>query len=70
MLILPAAAMIMQLFIVDGAWLVGDSPNYLLGAFGIATLALEAWILVEAAAAWPRAKGVLEPELEKAKNTT
>lgn len=63
MLILPATAMIMQLFVVDGAWLTGDSPNYLLGIFGLATLGLEAWIAAEAAAAWPRAKGVLEPEI-------
>lgn len=67
MLILPATAMIMQLFIGDGAWLTSENPNYLLGAFGLATLALEAWILLEAAAAWPKAKGVLEPELMSSK---
>ncbi len=60
MLILPAAAMISQLFIGDAAWITGENPNYLLATIGIVTLALEAWILVEAAAAWPRAKGLLE----------
>ncbi|MEP4079777.1 carbon starvation protein A [Haloferula sp.] len=60
MLILPATAMIIQLFVGPGAWLTGDKPNYLLSAFGIITLALEAWILIEAKAAWPKAKGVLE----------
>ncbi len=60
MLILPASAMIMQVFIGKGAWLTGDNPNYLLATIGIATLALEAWILIEAAKAWPKAKGILE----------
>jgi carbon starvation protein len=60
MLILPALAMISQLFIGDAAWLTGENPNYLLSSIGLATLGLEAWILFEAAAAWPRAKGMLE----------
>lgn len=60
MLILPAIAMVSQLFIGEGAWITGDSPNPLLGVIGIATLALEAWILIEAASAWPKAKGLLE----------
>ena len=60
MLILPAFAMISQLFIGDAAWITGENPNFLLATIAIATLALEAWILVEAAAAWPRAKGILE----------
>jgi carbon starvation protein len=60
MLALPAAAMIIQLFVGDSAWLTGETPNHLLGAFGIATLALEAWIIIEAFRAWPKAKGILE----------
>lgn len=60
MLILPAIAMVSQLFAGDAAWLTGKNPNYLLSAIGIITLALEAWILVEAAKAWPKAKGILE----------
>ncbi len=64
MLILPATAMVMQLFTGDAAWLTGAHPNYLLGAFGIATLALEAWIVIEAIKAWPKAKGVLELQPE------
>lgn len=60
MLILPAIAMISQLFVGDSAWLTGKNPNYLLSAIGIITLVLEAWILVEAAKAWPKAKGILE----------
>jgi carbon starvation protein len=60
MLILPATAMTMQVFIGKDAWLTGENPNYLLATIGIATLALEVWILVEAAKAWPKAKGILE----------
>ncbi len=63
MLILPAAAMLSQLFVGEAAWLIGENPNYLLASIGIITLALEAWILVEAAAAWPKAKGLLEQQV-------
>ncbi|MDX1680388.1 MAG: carbon starvation protein A [Akkermansiaceae bacterium] len=62
MLALPAIAMLMQLFVGSGAWITGDSPNYLLGAIGIATLLLEAWIIREALVIWGRAKGVLESQ--------
>jgi carbon starvation protein len=60
MLVLPALALLSQLFVGENAWVTGTHPNYLLATFGFSTLALEAWILFEAAAAWPRAKGVLE----------
>ena len=66
MLILPAAAMILQLFVGPKAWLTGDSPNYLLSAFGLAAIALEIWILFEAFAAWPKARGVLEESADEA----
>ena len=64
MLILPAAAMIMQLFYEENAWLTGPNPNYLLGAIGLASLALEAWIIIEAIIAWPKAKGCLESPID------
>ena len=63
MLALAALAMSLQLFVGPKAWLTGDTPNYLLGAFGVATLALEAWIITEAFKAWPKVRGVVE-ELE------
>ena len=34
--------------------------NWLLVAFAVAILILQLWIILEALAAWPRAKGVLE----------
>ena len=60
MLGLPAIAMSMQLFVGPAAWITGESPNYLLGAIGIATLLLEVWIVKEALSIWDKAKGVLE----------
>lgn len=64
MLALPGYAMIInvQSYI--------EAKNWLLTSIGVATLALEAWMIVEAALAWPKAKGVLEqqlPPLEKSR---
>lgn len=59
MLIMPAWAMLSQL----SSWIGAERPNYLLIFVAIATLALEAWMIVEAALLWPRAKGVLEETL-------
>ena len=65
MLVLPASAMSIQLFSGPGAWLTGESPNYLLSFFGILTLVIEGWIVVEAITAWKGAKGVLEVGLSQ-----
>ncbi|MEM7699135.1 MAG: carbon starvation protein A [Verrucomicrobiota bacterium] len=61
MLILPAMAMWIQVF-GEGGYLA--KQNWLLVAFGLATLALEAWMVFEAIIAWPKARGVLETPLE------
>ena len=60
MLILPASAMVIELFKPNG-WIAGQKP--LLASIGLATLALEIWMLIEASIAWPKAKGVLEQSL-------
>ena len=54
MLILPGIAMSMNVvtFVKDSQWL--------LAALGLSTIALQLWIIFEAVAAWPRARGVLE----------
>jgi len=62
MLITPIWAMYHQLFTSPG-WLVGENPDYLLGGIGLATIALEIWMLVEAFRLFPQAKGVLESDL-------
>jgi carbon starvation protein len=59
MLIMPLWAMIHQLFVAPG-WLVADKPDYLLGGIGLATVALEIWMIVEAVKLFPRVKGVIE----------
>ena len=59
MLIMPLWAMIHQLFVSPG-WLVTDKPDYLLGGIGLATIALEIWMIIEALRLFPGAKGVIE----------
>ena len=59
MLIMPMWAMLHQLFIAPG-WLKAGQVDYLLGGIGLATIALEIWMIVEAIKLFPKAKGVLE----------
>jgi len=59
MLVMPMWAMLHQLFIVPG-WLKAGQVNYLLGGIGLATIALEIWMIVEAIKLFPKAKGILE----------
>ncbi len=63
MLILPAIALVSQLFVGPQAWVTGTHPNYLLATVGFITLALEAWIISEAASVWKKSQGALEPAL-------
>ena len=60
MLLLPGMAMSIELF-KDGGWI--DKKNYLLVTFGIATMALELWMIIEAIIAWPKVIGLLEEPL-------
>ena len=59
MLIMPMWAMTHQLLFAPG-WLVTDDPDWLLGGIGLATIALEIWMIVEAVKLFPKAKGILE----------
>jgi carbon starvation protein len=56
MLVMPAWALLYQL----SGWLSAAKPNWSLIVVACITLALEAWMLVEAVLLWPKAKGVLE----------
>jgi carbon starvation protein len=60
MLILPAIGLSLNLF-GEAGWVA--EQNWLLIFIGFATLALEIWMIIEAFIAFPKAKGVLEPEL-------
>ena len=65
MLILPCWAMLYQLFVQavgsDKSWIESRAWHLVFIAF--ATIALEIWMIIEAIAAWPKAKGVIEPAL-------
>jgi carbon starvation protein len=65
MLIMPAWALLWQMFIeapgADTGWF--QDGRWILLTIGLATLALEAWTIVEAVLLWPRVKGVLEDTL-------
>ncbi len=60
MLVLPGIAMALNIFGPNGYL---AAKNWLLFGIGVATIALEIWMIIEAIVAWPKAKGVLEPEL-------
>ena len=62
MLILPGVAMSIQIFAGENSFLAAG--NWLLVGIGLATLALQIWMIAEALIAWPKAKGVLEEQLE------
>ena len=59
MLVMPAWAMGMQI----PEWLASDSPNWPLIFISAATLALEAWMIVEAVLLFPRVRGEVESTL-------
>lgn len=63
MLIMPAWAMGYLLFWGDQGWLYAEQKNWPLLIIAIATLVLEAWMIVEAVLLVPKVKGVLEPAL-------
>lgn len=67
MLVLPGAALGIEIF-KAGGWL--DKENYLLIGIAAVTLGLEIWIIIEALVAWPKAKGLIEPQLQPLGQTT
>jgi carbon starvation protein len=62
MTIVPAWGLCWNMF-HRGGWLNRSEPNYLLSGFGIAILALQAWMVVECLILFPRIRGVLEDAL-------
>ena len=64
MLLMPAWALISKIFMPDTGWLAQE--NWLLVAFGIGTLGLQIWMVIEGVAIWRRVQGVLEPSCESA----
>ncbi len=64
MVVMPAWALLWQMFNSETGWRPGyPHSNVLLFGVGLAVLALQVWMVIEALLMWPRAKGVLEEQL-------
>jgi len=61
MLIMPAWAML--LYLPD--WIHADTRNWTLIFIAIATLVLEAWMILEAILLFPKVRGLLEADADK-----
>ncbi len=65
MLVMPAWAMVWQMFVQaagsQNSWLADG--KWLLIGFGVVTLALEVWMIVEAVLVWPKVRDVVEKTL-------
>ena len=62
MIILPAWALIWQLFNTQSGWW-WSNDKYLVATIGTITLGLQLWMVVEAMLIWPKAKGIIETPL-------
>ena len=64
MLLIPAWAMLWQMFNAETGWLWMDTPqSKLLFGIGLILMLLQIWMMCEAALLWPKARGVLEENL-------
>jgi carbon starvation protein len=63
MLIMPAWAMIHNLFNKENGWAYNLENNGHLFLIGLAILILQIWMVIEALIIWPKAKGILEKTL-------
>ncbi len=61
LMVMPAWAMLWQMFNPDSGWL--QTQRYGLLSVGVIVLALQAWMIVEGLLVWRKAKGVLEEPL-------
>jgi carbon starvation protein len=61
LLVMPAWAMLWQMFNTESGWLFGG--KYLLLGIGGAVVGLQIWMVIEGILIWRRAKGVLEEAL-------
>jgi len=60
MLLMPASALLIQLFDPTIGWVTHFQDKKLLAIIGLITLGIQIWMLIEGYLAWPKAKGVLE----------
>jgi len=66
MLIMPAWAMLWQMFNGDTGWLWKE--NYLLFGFGALVMSMQIWMVIEGLLVWQKARGVLEESLPPLEN--
>lgn len=62
MLVLPGLAMFLNLFVGENSYIA--TGNWILVLMGALCVILQIWIVIEAVIAWPKARGVLEEQLE------
>ncbi len=60
MLLMPAAALLIQLFDPTIGWVSNFQDKKLLAIIGLITFGIQIWMVVEGLLAWPKARGVLE----------
>lgn len=60
MMLMPAAALLVQLFDPTIGWVTNFQDKKLLAVIGLITFGIQVWMVVEGLLAWPKAKGVLE----------
>lgn len=63
MIVLPAWALLWQLFNQTNGWCWSIADHKLIATIGLITLGLQIWMVIEAVVMWPKAKGVLEEAL-------
>ncbi len=68
MLILPAWAMLWNMFNSKTGWLT--TGNYLLFGFGVVIMTIQIWMVIEGILVWKNAKGILEPALPPLKTNS
>lgn len=61
MLIMPAWAMLWNMFNAKTGWLW--TQNYLLFGFGVVVMTIQVWMIIEGLLIWKKSKGILEPAL-------
>ncbi|MBL4886354.1 MAG: carbon starvation protein A, partial [Planctomycetaceae bacterium] len=61
MMILPAWAMLWNMFNAQTGWL--HTEKYLLFGFGVIVMTIQVWMIIEGLLIWKKSKGTLEPPL-------
>lgn len=65
MLLMPAWAMLWQMFNPASGWLWSDLPleKYVLFGFGVVVMIMQVWMIIEGLIVWKKSQGILEEQL-------